>query len=119
MPPRLVQKLDRDVYQIVRKLENDQAEKTARTGTHPTFTVAGVYDTIKRSNSSIAREKKKPLEDSIHRVLRFRAAERAEEDGEDEDMDDVSAESPKQKVVEPLFSSLGGKPANPDHHLGF
>lgn len=97
MPPRLVQRLDRDVYQIVRKLEDEQAEKTARTGQPPKFTISGVYDTIKRSNSSIAREKKRPLEDSIERVLRFRKEERQEDD-EDQDMDDAPADGSKLKV---------------------
>jgi ribosome biogenesis ATPase len=101
---RLTQRLDRDIYQIVLKLENDQAEKTARTGEPPKFTVAGVYDTIKRSNSSIAREKKKPLEDAIYRVLHFRKEERRkdqEDDQHDDDqaMDDVPENaSPQVKV---------------------
>ncbi|KAK6070564.1 ribosome biogenesis atpase rix7 [Seiridium cupressi] len=90
---RLTQRIDRDIYQIVLKLENDQAERTARTGEPPKFTVAGVYDTIKRSNSSLAREKKKPLEDSIYRVLQFRKEERKkdqEQGDEDEAMDDAA-----------------------------
>jgi ribosome biogenesis ATPase len=98
---RLTQRIDRDIYQIVLKLENEQAEKTARTGEPPKFTVAGIYDIIKRSNSSLAREKKKPLEDSIYRVLQFRKEERKkdQEDDEDEAMDDVLADaSPQAKV---------------------
>ncbi|KAF7537933.1 hypothetical protein G7054_g3297 [Neopestalotiopsis clavispora] len=83
--PALTQRLDRDIYQIVIKLENDQAEKTARTGEPPKFTVSGVYDTIKRSNSSLSREKKKPLEDSIYRVLHFRKEERKRDEADDED----------------------------------
>ncbi|KAI0124890.1 P-loop containing nucleoside triphosphate hydrolase protein [Xylariales sp. AK1849] len=96
MPARLIQRLDRDVYQIIRKLEDEQADKTARTGVPPKFTISGVYDTIKKSNSSLAREKKRPLEESIERVLRFRKEERLEED-EDEEMDDALVDSPKPK----------------------
>lgn len=99
---RLTQRIDRDIYQIVLKLENDQAEKTARTGEAPKFTVAGVYDTIKRSNSSLSREKKKPLEDSIYRVLQFRKEERKNDQDqdvdEDEAMEDIPGASPRAKV---------------------
>ncbi|KAH6645807.1 P-loop containing nucleoside triphosphate hydrolase protein [Truncatella angustata] len=92
---RLTQRIDRDIYQIVLKLENDQAEKTARTGEPPKFTIAGVYDIIKKSNSSLAREKKKPLEDSIYRVLHFRKEERKKDQADDEDeaMDDFAEDS--------------------------
>lgn len=112
---RLTQRIDRDIYQIVLKLENDQAEKTARTGEPPKFTVAGVYDTIKRSNSSLSREKKKLLEDSIHRVLQFRKEERKTDDSqdvdEDESMEDIPGASPKTKVCtllprSPTFLSI-------------
>ncbi|CAJ2511831.1 Uu.00g074560.m01.CDS01 [Anthostomella pinea] len=77
MPPRTLQGLDRDVYQIVRKFEDDHE----RDSTKPArFTVSGVYDWIKRSNSSLARQKKRPLEDAIERVLRLRKEEKLEDD---------------------------------------
>ncbi|KAI0163177.1 ribosome biogenesis ATPase-like protein RIX7 [Pestalotiopsis sp. NC0098] len=96
----LTSRLDKDLYQIVIKLENDQAEKTARTGEPPRFTVSGVYDTIKRSNSSLAREKKKPLEDSIYRVLQFRKEER-KKDMENDD-DDAMEDAPAAGAAPPI-----------------
>ncbi|EJT71929.1 hypothetical protein GGTG_11182 [Gaeumannomyces tritici R3-111a-1] len=70
--------LDRDVYQIVRKLE-DQGESKRRR-----LTVVTVYESIKASNSSLARQKRRPLEDAIDRVLLYRQEEvKADEAGED------------------------------------
>ncbi|KAF4462028.1 Ribosome biogenesis ATPase RIX7, partial [Fusarium albosuccineum] len=60
--PNLRQGLDRDVYQILKKLEDSNDGK-------PLKSVSAVYDAIKRSNSSLSRQKKRPLEDSIDRVL--------------------------------------------------
>ncbi|KAF5006643.1 hypothetical protein FDECE_6977 [Fusarium decemcellulare] len=64
----LRQGLDRDVYQILKKLEDANDGK-------PFKSVSAVYDAIKRSNSSLSRQKKRPLEDSIDRVLQFRKEE--------------------------------------------
>ncbi|KAF4460736.1 Ribosome biogenesis ATPase RIX7 [Fusarium albosuccineum] len=66
--PNLRQGLDRDVYQILKKLEDSNDGK-------PLKSVSAVYDAIKRSNSSLSRQKKRPLEDSIDRVLQFRKEE--------------------------------------------
>ncbi|KAK8107151.1 uncharacterized protein PG998_009164 [Apiospora kogelbergensis] len=96
MPPRLVQRVDRDVYQILRKFE-DEHERYGNSKPLK-FTISGVYNDIKKSNSSLSREKKKVLEDSIERVLRFRKDERAEDDDEDEAMEDTPAEPPTPKV---------------------
>ena len=71
------QRLDRDVYAIVQKLETDFKGNGRR------LTVTAVYDGIKRSNSSLARQKKRPLEDAIERVLSQRAEEM--KPGEDSD----------------------------------
>ncbi|KAL1995066.1 hypothetical protein VTN49DRAFT_1253 [Thermomyces lanuginosus] len=62
--PTLSQGLDREVYQIVRKIADEQPE-----GSRVRLTTYMVYDTIKRSNSSLNRKPKKLLEDSIERVL--------------------------------------------------
>ncbi|KAK8086336.1 hypothetical protein PG994_001310 [Apiospora phragmitis] len=97
MPPRLVQRLDRDVYQILRKLEDDHERNSSKPAK---FTIDGVYNMIKKSNSSVAREKKRPLEDSVERVLRFRKEERSELD-EDETMEDTPAEPPTPKQTNP------------------
>ncbi|KAM5345791.1 hypothetical protein ACJ41O_011652 [Fusarium nematophilum] len=60
--------IDRDVYEILKKLEETNDAK-------PLKTISQAYDAIKRSNSSLSRQKKKPLEDSIDRVLQFRKQE--------------------------------------------
>ncbi|KAF6825357.1 ATPase [Colletotrichum plurivorum] len=76
--------LDRDVYQIVKKIEaerdGDGKQKKRRK-----LTITDIYESIKRSNSSLSRQKRKPLEDAIERVLDFRK----EEEQEDEDSDDL------------------------------
>ncbi|KOS21887.1 putative AAA domain-containing protein [Escovopsis weberi] len=90
--------LDRDVYQIIKKFEDANDGK-------PFKTVSAAYDAIKRSNSSLSRQKKRPLEDSIDRVLQFRKEELADsEDSEaaldgqgDGDEDDEDAEIAKQE----------------------
>jgi ribosome biogenesis ATPase len=74
--------LDRDVYQIVLKLE-EQGENES--GRKPRLTVGSVYDSIKRSNSSLARQKKRPLEDSIERVLAVRKEQDKADEQEDSD----------------------------------
>jgi len=93
MPPRILQGIDRDVYQIIRKLEDQHVDDKKP---HK-FTISGVYDTIKHSNSSLARQKKRPLEDSIERVLRLRREERQEDD-EEAEIEQALATSPKPKV---------------------
>jgi ribosome biogenesis ATPase len=69
--------VDRDVYSIVTKLYDEDTKKV---------TISAVYDAIKRSNSSLARRKKKELEDAIERVLAQRSEDlRGDEDEEDDD----------------------------------
>ncbi|KAI0974782.1 P-loop containing nucleoside triphosphate hydrolase protein [Xylaria arbuscula] len=85
--------LDRDVYQIIRKFEDQHVDDK----TPPKFTISGVYNSIKQSNSSLARQKKRPLEDSIERVLRLRRQEKQEDD-EEADIEEAGAtSSPKPK----------------------
>ncbi|KAI2632037.1 AAA-domain-containing protein [Hypoxylon sp. NC1633] len=97
MPAKILHGIDRDVYQIVRKLEDEREQSADKSGTKSLkFTVSGVYDSIKRSNSSLARMKKRPLEDSIERILRLRKEERKEED-EDEALEEAQIDSPKTK----------------------
>ncbi|KAK5631270.1 hypothetical protein RRF57_006984 [Xylaria bambusicola] len=93
MPPRMLQGLDRDVYQIIRKFEDQHVDDKKP----PKFTVSDVYDSIKHSNSSLARQKKRPLEDSIERVLRLRREERQEDDEEAEIEETIASKSPKPK----------------------
>lgn len=54
------------IYQVVRKLADDQA---ALPDGGKRLTVSTVYESIKLSNSSLKRRSKKLLEDSIDRVL--------------------------------------------------
>ncbi|KAL1880009.1 hypothetical protein VTK73DRAFT_6399 [Phialemonium thermophilum] len=84
---KMSQRLDRDVYAMVRKLEEDK-----RNGRR--LTVTSVYDSIKQSNSSLARMKKRPLEDAIERVLTRRAEELHEEGGSDSE---AALEEPEVK----------------------
>lgn len=75
--PSLRQGLDRDVYHIIQKFEHDND------GTK--VTISAVYDYVQRSNSSLKRQKKRMLEDSIQRVLDVRREEaRAERDSDEE-----------------------------------
>ncbi|KAI1083804.1 AAA-domain-containing protein [Whalleya microplaca] len=96
MSSKVLHGLDRDVYQIVRKFEDEQERDGGKHLKKAKFTVAGIYDSIKRSNSSLARQKKRPLEESIERVLRLRAEERIEDD-EEAAIDQAPIESPKPK----------------------
>ncbi|RBR08759.1 hypothetical protein FVER53590_11558 [Fusarium verticillioides] len=84
--PRLSlrQGLDRDVYMVMKKLEDANDGK-------PFKTSSSVYDAIKKSNSSLSRQKKRPLEDSIDRVLQFRK----EELGDSSDSEAEFEEPPK------------------------
>ncbi|KAF5643287.1 ribosome biogenesis ATPase RIX7 [Fusarium sp. NRRL 52700] len=80
----LRQGLDRDVYMVMKKLEDANDGK-------PFKTSSSVYDAIKKSNSSLSRQKKRPLEDSIDRVLQFRK----EELGDSSDSEAALEEAPK------------------------
>jgi ribosome biogenesis ATPase len=70
------------VYQVVRKILNDQVE-------NPEFrlTVTVIYDSIKRSNSSLNRKPKRILEDSIERVVEVLKADVLEDETESIDGD--------------------------------
>lgn len=86
----LRQGIDRDVYSIVCKIDAETAVPD------PKLRISTVYDCIKRSNSSLARRKKRELEDAIDRVLSQRnedLKEFAEEEEEDLDMATKEAES--------------------------
>ncbi|KAK1961904.1 ATPase [Colletotrichum sublineola] len=83
--------LDRDVYQIVKKLEDERDEEWAakknrgdgKSKKHK-LTVTAIYEAIKKSNSSLSRQKRRPLEDAIERVLEFRKEEEAESEDDDD-----------------------------------
>lgn len=81
--------LDRDVYQVVRKLLD--SETTDR------VSVSSVYDSIKKSNSSLKRKPKGLLEGSIDRVLSVLQ--------EEEDSDSLAEEEARQQTLEPDHSN--------------
>ncbi|KAF7509890.1 hypothetical protein GJ744_007401 [Endocarpon pusillum] len=62
----LGQGLDREVYQVTRKIA-DERTQYGDSGFRLSFAL--VYDEIRRSNSSLNRKNKKLLEDSIERVI--------------------------------------------------
>ncbi|GAB1313261.1 Ribosome bioproteinsis ATPase rix7 [Madurella fahalii] len=94
--PNLRLGLDRDVYQIVLKLEEEGEDENGR---KPRLTVGSVYDSIKRSNSSLARQKKRPLEDSIERVLAVRKDQYRVDEQEDSDDLLEAQEREKEKAA--------------------
>ncbi|KND94265.1 putative AAA domain-containing protein [Tolypocladium ophioglossoides CBS 100239] len=79
--------LERDVYHIIKKLE-------AANDDRPFKTVPAIYDAIKRSNSSLSRQKKRPLEDAIDRVLQVRRQEQDESDDSEAAIDEPEPPKP-------------------------
>lgn len=88
--------IDRDVYQLVLKLEIEEEDRreaiiekegknSKNLSSRRGLSVSSVYDSIKRSNSSLARRNKKLLEDSIERVLDIRREEAKKDAVEDSD----------------------------------
>lgn len=78
----------------MRKLADEHAQFDNGNG-GKRLTVSAVYESIKRSNSSLKRKSKKLLEDSIDRVLRVMKEDQDEEndseslDGDFEGIDDA------------------------------
>lgn len=92
---RLQSSLDRDIYQIIRKLQDEKDSKKASSKKPSKLSVYEVFDTIKRSNSSFSRLKKKPLEDAIERALDFHAQECADSDDSEGPLDTDTTDSRK------------------------
>lgn len=65
----------KQVYQIVRKIIDDQPE-TGRIR----LSVPTIYESIKKSNSSLNRKPKRLIEDSLERVLEVVKADMGEDD---------------------------------------
>lgn len=74
---------------IVNKLKEEQAQ--LENGTKK-LTISAVYDSIKRSNSSLKRRPKKQLEDSIDRVLLAVREQEDDSDSLDGDFDGLEEE---------------------------
>jgi ribosome biogenesis ATPase len=65
----------------VKRLEEDRPPpKNGRKRNR--LAVSDVYEVIKKSNSSLSRQKRKPLEDAIERVLEFHKQEADDSDSE-------------------------------------
>lgn len=97
--PTLSQALDKEIYQIVRKLADDQ--QYAYTSTNK-LTISIVYDSIKHSNSSLKRRPKKLLESCIERVLDVLKSEELDDgdslEGDFEGIDDSVPPPSKVRV---------------------
>lgn len=76
--PTLSSGLDREVYQVVRKLTDEHIQYGG--SQRQRLSTPLVYDKIKKSNSSLNRKSKKLLEDSIDRVLDVLREEAVSED---------------------------------------
>ena len=81
------------IYQVVRKLADEQAENGRKR-----LTVPSVYDSIKHSNSSLKRRSKKLLEDSIERVLLVLKEEQDDSESFEGDFDGIEELEPQLKV---------------------
>ncbi|KAM3451016.1 hypothetical protein MY3296_005659 [Beauveria thailandica] len=91
MPPSLSNRLDLDLYQVVKRLEqNSNDGKLFKT-------VSAAYTAVKASNSSLSRQKKRPLEDALFRVLDLRKQEEADESDSEAAID---VEDPNEKSDE-------------------
>ncbi|KAF9887466.1 hypothetical protein FE257_010183 [Aspergillus nanangensis] len=104
--PTLRQGLDRDVYQVVRKLIDEQADTDKLR-----LSVPAIYDTIKRSNSSLNRKPKRILEDSIERVVEVLKADvfgEDEEDSIDGDFEGIEEKQPPLQEPNSLNKSIVG-----------
>ncbi|EEA27707.1 hypothetical protein EYB25_001318 [Talaromyces marneffei] len=77
--PSLSHGLDKEIYQIVRKIADEQQAEKGKSR----LTTYSIYDTIKKSNSSLNRKPKKLLEDSIERVLEVIQSDLAGDDESD------------------------------------
>lgn len=84
---------EKQVYQIVRKIIDDQPE-TGRIR----LSVPAIYDTIKKSNSSLNRKPKRLIEDSLERVLEVVKADMGEDDEDSMEGDFEGLEEPAATV---------------------
>lgn len=113
----LTQSLDREIYQVVRKLADEQTQFDNGNG-GKRLTVSAVYESIKRSNSSLKRKSKKLLEDSIDRVLRVMKEEQDDEndseslDGDFEGIDDAGHQVKEHNIMNRSITKMWAKSAS-------
>ncbi|KAJ5909098.1 hypothetical protein N7495_001780 [Penicillium taxi] len=101
--PTLSQGLDREVYQVVRKIIDDQPE-TGRIR----LSVPAIYDQLKKSNSSLNRKPKKLLEDSLERVLEVVKSDLGEDEEDSVDGDFEGLEEPPATEPNGVNQSIVG-----------
>ncbi|KAJ6783151.1 hypothetical protein PWT90_01449 [Aphanocladium album] len=90
MPSSLSNRLDLDVYHVVKRLEQSNNDgKLFKT-------VSAAYSAIKGSNSSLSRQKKRPLEDALFRVLDVRKHEQAQDESDDSEAA-IDVDEPESK----------------------
>ncbi|KAJ5086342.1 hypothetical protein NUU61_007649 [Penicillium alfredii] len=101
--PSLSQGLDREVYQVVRKIIDDQPDEGRIRLSAP-----AIYETIKKSNSSLNRKPKKLLEDSVERVLEVVKSDVLGDEEDSVEGDFEGLEEPPQTEANGLNRSIVG-----------
>jgi ribosome biogenesis ATPase len=104
------QGLDREVYQVARKIIDERNQYQDETRPSQNLNFATVYDIIRASSSSLNRRPKKLLEDSIERVL-----ETIQQDQESDSEDAIQLEQedhPRPKISNNLNRSIVGAWSN-------
>ncbi|KAJ6089392.1 hypothetical protein N7467_004608 [Penicillium canescens] len=95
--------LDREVYQIVRKIIDEQPE-TGRIR----LSVPAIFEVIKKSNSSLNRKSKRQIEDSLERVLEIVKADLGDDDEDSMEGDFEGLEEPPAAEPNGLNQSIVG-----------
>lgn len=81
------------VYQVVRKIIDDQGDNG-----RIRLSVPSIYETIKKSNSSLNRKPKRLIEDSLERVLEVVKADMGDDDEDSVEGDFEGLEEPPAAV---------------------
>lgn len=81
------------VYQIVRKIIDDQGDNG-----RIRLSVPSIYETIKKSNSSLNRKPKRLIEDSLERVLEVVKADMGDDDEDSVEGDFEGLDEPPATV---------------------
>ncbi|KAJ5226745.1 uncharacterized protein N7469_006751 [Penicillium citrinum] len=103
--PTLSQGLDREVYQVARKIIDDQPDEA-----RIRLSVPAIYEQLKKSNSSLNRKPKKLLEDSLERVLEVMKSEGlcGEDEADSVEGDFEGLEEPPVKEANGVNQSIVG-----------
>ena len=104
----LGQALDKEVYQVVKKIVDDRQRRNG--GQAFDLTVGELSDAIRRSNSSLSRKNKRILEDSIARVVETlrEAQEEDELSSADVDLDGVDESLNQHEATNGVNRSIVG-----------